>query len=58
MKTNTKEMNLNEMEAVNGAGLLEWVVTHVALPVVRKYDDVKKTVEEKINEGKEKLHIN
>ena len=41
MMNNRKELSMNELENVNGAGLLDWVVVHVATPVVRTLDYVK-----------------
>ena len=39
MKTNemnNEELNLNEMETANGAGVIEWVEKNIALPIYKK----------------------
>ena len=55
MNSNMEELDLNEMENVNGAGLLDWVVVHIGVPVVRALNDLKDKSGGIIKEGTELL---
>ena len=37
MNTNTMELSMNEMATVNGAGLIDWIVIKVGLPLGRDW---------------------
>ena len=35
---NMQEMSMNELEQVNGGGLLEWVAQHIAAPIQEHFE--------------------
>ena len=38
MNTNTMELNMNEMELANGAGLIDWIVIKIGMPLAKDWD--------------------
>ena len=42
MNTNMKELNLNEMEQVNGGSLLSWLTEKFIEPLIKIYHEYEK----------------
>ena len=53
MKTAIKELNMNEMEQVNGAGVFDWIVVNISLPIYKEIKNVSEKLGDNINNLKD-----